>query len=341
MPDPRQNIHGHRRRYVVTALLVAFVVMTIGAALGHAAPSATHLPFRLAAGMGRFRPGPGAAIAVGALAGLLVVLAVFSVLTLVRRSRRRSAPAHPTLADELGISELGHVTEFDPADGAPALRGPLTASSQPFTQLRQAVDFANLRHDARSIMITSASRGEGRSATIASLAVAFGRTGRRVALVDLDVRRPAVHGLFGIHQTPGVCELVHGQATLAQSLRSVPLGADIPLLSAVDSPPLTPPGNLYLLPAGDLGTEPPGRVLNSQRLEELLSFLDSYFDLVLIDAPAAGSASAASSLTSVVGGVLVLVGGRLEPGARRSQLKHALETIPAPKLGMIMAPAAS
>ncbi len=69
-------------------------------------------------------------------------------------------------------------------------------------------------------------------------------------------------------------------------------------------------------------------------------FSDSYFDLLLLEGPAVGSAAAAGGSTSVVGGVLVLVGGKLEPGARRSRLKHALETIPALKLGMIMAAAA-
>ena len=64
--------------------------------------------------------------------------------------------------------------------------------------LRTNVDFVNLERNARVIMVTSALDREGKSTTIANLAVAFARTGRRVVLVDLDLRRPALDRFFDL-----------------------------------------------------------------------------------------------------------------------------------------------
>ena len=88
--------------------------------------------------------------------------------------------------------------------------------------LRSNLDFVNLDSGARSILVTSALEREGKSTTVANLAVVFARTGKRVALVDLDLRRPTIGEFFGIRTgTPGVTNVVLGQIPLEHALVEV------------------------------------------------------------------------------------------------------------------------
>ena len=81
--------------------------------------------------------------------------------------------------------------------------------------LRANLEFVNLDRGARSIMVTSALEQEGKSTTVANLAVALARAGQKVALVDLDLRRPAIASFFGIpYSDPGMTNIVVGSSTL-------------------------------------------------------------------------------------------------------------------------------
>ena len=88
--------------------------------------------------------------------------------------------------------------------------------------LRANLEFVNLDRGARSIMVTSALEKEGKSTTVANLAVALARAGQKVALVDLDLRRPAIASFFGIpYSDPGMTNIVVGSSTLEQALVEV------------------------------------------------------------------------------------------------------------------------
>ena len=85
--------------------------------------------------------------------------------------------------------------------------------------LRSNLEFVNLDRGARSILVTSALEQEGKSTTVSNLAIALARAGKRVALVDLDLRRPAIGEFFGIGSLhPGVTNVVLGQVPLEQAL---------------------------------------------------------------------------------------------------------------------------
>ena len=78
------------------------------------------------------------------------------------------------------------------------LADPLSPAAEPYRILATNLDFVNLERNAQTIMFTSATRGEGKSTTVANLAVALARGGRRVILVDLDVRKPSLAGFFSL-----------------------------------------------------------------------------------------------------------------------------------------------
>jgi polysaccharide biosynthesis transport protein len=178
----------------------------------------------------------------------------------------------------LGRPKRNHVLMLADPDGR---------HSEPFRMLRSNLDFFNMEHNARSIMITSALQREGKTTTAANLGVALARTGRRVILVDADLRRSSLQQLFGLHRLRGLVDAVYGVADLEELLVTVPMDAPVELAGVNgnghgghDEPePL-----LRVLPAG----APPhsvGEFFASPGLAATLENLKDRADVVIIDGP--------------------------------------------------------
>jgi polysaccharide biosynthesis transport protein len=101
------------------------------------------------------------------------------------------------------------------------LAEPHGIQAEAFRMLRTNIDFVNLDRAARTIMITSAVQAEGKSTTAANLGVALARTGRRVILVDLDLRRPFLDRFFRLGGQPGITDVALGHAELEDAIASV------------------------------------------------------------------------------------------------------------------------
>ena len=93
--------------------------------------------------------------------------------------------------------------------------------------LKTNLEFVNVERGCRTIMITSAVKGEGKSTTVANLAVAMARAGRRVALVDLDVREPMLHRFFDLARKPGVTDVALGNAELDAALTRITIPGSV------------------------------------------------------------------------------------------------------------------
>ncbi len=116
----------------------------------------------------------------------------------------------------------------------------------------------------RSFMITSAGPGEGKSTTVANLGIAIANDGKKVILVDTDVRRPSLDRYFGLHNEVGLTELLRGKAAVKDTIQ----------LSQTD--------NLSVMVSGQ-PDEDPGRLLESPRMERLLVELRAEYDVVILD----------------------------------------------------------
>ena len=169
----------------------------------------------------------------------------------------------------------------------------------------------------RTLLVTSAEPGEGKSTVVANLASALAEAGRRVVVVDGDLRRPTLHLLFALPNQLGLSTILEQGATWDQAVRDTPL----PGVSAITSG----------LPVAD-----PAGLLGSPRSTELVQELARWFDTVLVDAPCLlGVADAATYARGVDGVVLVARRGRAREQAVQAASAE-LATVRAKVLGVVV-----
>ena len=210
---------------------------------------------------------------------------------------------------------------------------PTGPEAEQFRSLRWSLDLANAEPDARTIMITSAVDGEGKSTTVANLAVALARAGRRVVVIDADVARPHLHRLFGLDQQPGLTDVELGDTWLTAALQPISPAEDSP--GAADAGRrMEHTGSLEVLPAGS-AVEDPDELGFDRAMGRIIQRLRGRADIVLVDAsPLLRSNTIA--LSAHVDAIVVVT--RLK-GLRSSELEEMgwmLEAAPAAKLGFIV-----
>ncbi|HET8969127.1 MAG TPA: P-loop NTPase, partial [Gaiellaceae bacterium] len=199
-------------------------------------------------------------------------------------------------------------------------------------RLRTSFDFANAEVQAKVIMAASASAGEGKSTTLADLAIALARTGRQVVLIDLDLRRPSLTRLFHLPDGVGVTDVATGNADLASALNTI---STAPLRLRTQAREAETSGRpLHVMTAGRARVDPSGFV-ESAGLTELLDKLRQRAEIVLVDAPPILAAGDAMALTGKVDAIILV--NRLGTLKRPTlaELARALRRSPAPILGFV------
>jgi succinoglycan biosynthesis transport protein ExoP len=206
------------------------------------------------------------------------------------------------------------------------LSEPHSIHAEPYRVLRTNLDFFNLEHGARTIMVTSAVAEEGKSTTVANLAVALSRAGQRVVLVDLDLRRPSLSNFFGFGEQVGLTDVALGRARLAP--------VEVQRDGGDDGAEATQ-GSLEVLTTGPLPHDT-GEFVGGLALTRVIAELRERADVVLIDSPPLFAVADAIALAAKVDGIIVLT--RLGVVRRRmlDELRRVLGSIPAAKLGFVV-----
>jgi len=209
--------------------------------------------------------------------------------------------------------------------------------AEAFRMLRTQLELARLESGAKTVMVTSAVPGEGKSTTISNLALASARGGTRVVLVDLDLYNPAIARFFWL-EGPGLTDVALGRCSLDDALIPFPIFGSSDAKGQANgngAGAIERPGFLEILPCGPTPPEP-GDFVNTRVLQEILHELRSRADLVLIDASPLLLTDAALTLSTKVDGVLVV--SRLNIARRRmlADLSQVLHRTPAAKLGVVV-----
>jgi receptor protein-tyrosine kinase len=261
---------------------------------------------------------------IGALLGLLIGLAAAFVLQHLDRRLREPSD----LEDVYDVPLLGVVPE------SPALRRAQesgdhtselpTNEAEIFGLLRAHIRYFNVDRDLRTVVIVSAAPGDGKSTVARYLAMATATVGSRVLFLEADLRRPMAAKYFGIHQAPGVSEVLVGQESLESAVQHVEIASRKGTEVGVD----------VLVAGGVLPPNPP-QVIESQAMASLIADAKASYDLVVIDTPPLVLLPDAFPLLRQADGVLIV--SRLGTNRRdvAARLRDTLASVEAPVVGVI------
>jgi polysaccharide biosynthesis transport protein len=276
--------------------------------------------------------------------GLLLGLVLGLGLAFLREALDTRVRVAEEISEKLGLTLLARLPspprKLASAEGLAMLEEPSGTQAEAFRVLRTNLEFVNLDRHAQAIMVTSALESEGKSTTASNLAVAMARAGKRVALVDLDLRRPSIARFFRLDGRPGLTQVALGHVDLEDALVPIPISAHRPLNGAGPEEPAAngqggPLGLLEVLPSGPIPPDA-GEFVATHAVGATLSQLRERSEVIIVDAPPLLGLGDAMALTSKVDGILLVT--RLKTLRRHAlnELRRVLDNAPASALGFVI-----
>jgi len=205
------------------------------------------------------------------------------------------------LSQSLGLATLGTVSRIK-GKGYPeksiADQDPFSPVSEAYRMIRTNIQFMTMDRPAKSIMVTSAVSGEGKSITAANLGIVMAQAGLKTVIVDADLRWPVQHLIFKVPHTRGLTDLLRSsQFDITSHLK--PTGIE----------------NLQLLTCGALPPDP-SELLGSERMGQLLAILNERVDVAIFDTPPLLAVADAAILSRRADGVVLVI----EAGQTRREI---------------------
>lgn len=260
---------------------------------------------------------------VGAIAGMFIMCGLAVLMDMADRSYR----SPDEIVSDLGRPILGHIPAMDlgklkrvvdSVDSSVITvhhsRGRI---AEAFRSVRTSLFFSSRASELKVIQITSPVPGDGKSTMSANLAVTMAQSGRRVVLIDADLRRPRQHKLFGVQGESGIAQVLSGKAELD------------------DATYTTNVANLWLIPGG---THPrnPSELLSSDRFSELIEVLREKYDMIILDTPPVLAVSDPCAVSAVADGVVIAMRLRRNIKPLATRTISLLDSVDAQVLGVVV-----
>ena len=195
---------------------------------------------------------------------------------------------------------------------------PKSSVSEAYRMLRTNLHYIEIDKEDKLIVITSANMSEGKTSTLCNLAITMVNSGKKVLLVDCDLRKPKVHKYFDIKNEIGIVNILV-EGIFAESV-----------MSEIDKVP-----NLHIVPSGPLPPNP-SEILGSEAMKNLISKLKMEFDVILFDAPPICSVTDAALLSKIADGVILVVESGKTNVESAKLAKKLLRKVGANILGVVL-----
>jgi len=194
---------------------------------------------------------------------------------------------------------------------------PKSPVSEAYRTFRTNVQYTRIDNPVKTIVVTSAGPGEGKSTTAVNLAIAFAQMGFKTLIVDTDLRRPVQHGIFGIKRGEGITNVLIGKTGFADAVRDTEIE------------------NLHLLTAGVLPPNP-SELLASDAMGRFVESVSKEYDMVVFDSPPVIAVTDAAVLSARLDGVIVVVKSGVTKEDALSRAKILLQNVNARFLGVLV-----
>lgn len=189
--------------------------------------------------------------------------------------------------------------------------------SEQFRTIRTNITFAMPDCEVKTILVTSTIPGEGKSTTTANLGVVFAQEGKRVLIIDADLRKPTLHYAFGLFNTVGLSNVLVRKRAFYESIQE------------------TSVTGLAILPSGPIPSNP-AELLSSKTMDALLDELKNLYDIIIIDAPPVLPVTDAQVLANKCDGTLLVANAGVITKELIIKAKSILATSQANMIGVVL-----
>lgn len=198
-----------------------------------------------------------------------------------------------------------------------SIKNPKSHAAEAFRTLRTNIQFSSLDEERKLLVITSTQPGEGKSTVISNLGITMAQSGKKVLLVDCDLRKPTIHKKMEISNRLGITTLLSNE----QKLEEVVKATNIP--------------NFFVLTSGPIPPNP-AELLGSKKMKNFISELKDYFDMILLDAPPVLAVTDAQILSTFSDGVIFVAGyGQAEKQAV-AKAKELIDKVGGKIIGVVI-----
>lgn len=206
-------------------------------------------------------------------------LSILGSIPLIKNSKDKKSKKEEEKSEEYQIKRIttNLVTHFEP-------KSPI---SEAYRTFRTNLQFARLDAPLKTILVTSSGPSEGKSTTVANLAITMAQMGTKTILIDSDLRRPVLHSIFNLQRTPGLTNYLAGNVPWKEIVQETPIE------------------NLSLLTCGVLPPNP-SELLGSKKMKNLLEELKEKYDMILFDSPPVIAVTDAAVLSTLLDGVVLV-----------------------------------
>jgi protein-tyrosine kinase len=190
-------------------------------------------------------------------------------------------------------------------------------ASEQFRTIRSNINFASINKELKSLVITSPHSGDGKTMTATNLAIVFSQEGKKVLLVDADMRKPTIHHMFRLMNNNGLSNYLVGQQDIASIINPTYL-TDLDIVTSGIIPPN------------------PSELLSSTQMEKFMTSVNERYDIIIFDTPPVLVVTDSTLLANLCDGVLLVIRAKKSEISDVKKAKEQLKYAGANLLGAIL-----